>query len=130
MPSCCIKNVPDVDDLPEDTENDDPEYFVNISQDQSTLQDLHALTEPASASPLKFRLTSSVNQLSETTVRYQKRKYKDFKKAIKKRYKEILAPGQEKEISALISSSESDEEDVPTDLKFLLQAYDKAESEK
>jgi len=130
MPSCRIKNVPDVDDLPEDTENDDPEYFVNISQDQSTLQDLHALTEPASASPLKFRLTSSVNQLSETTVRYQKRKYKDFKKAIKKRYKEILAPGQEKEISALISSSESDEEDVPTDLKFLLQAYDKAESEK
>jgi hypothetical protein len=123
-----------VPDVPEDAnlqEVDDPEYIVNTSQDQSTLQDLHELTRSTNISPLKFRLTSPVNELSDTTLRYQKRKYKEFKTASKKRYKEMLAPGQEKELSGLISSTESDEEEnVPPDLKFLLQAYDKAESEK
>jgi len=108
-----IDNIPEDDDL---VEADDPEYIVNISQNQSILQDLHELTGSTNISPLKFS--------------YQKRKYKDFKEAFKKRYKEILAPGQEKELSVLTSSSESDEEEVPSDLKFLLQAYVRAETEK
>jgi len=108
-----IDNIPEDDDL---VEADDPEYIVNISQNQSILQDLHELTGSTNISPLKFS--------------YQKRKYKDFKEAFKNRYKEILAPGQEKELSVLISSSESDEEEVTSDLKFLLQAYVKAETEK
>eukprot|EP00111_Clytia_hemisphaerica_P014592 TCONS_00042975-protein len=97
-------------------------------------QDFRSFFEesPFDKSPTKYKLTNSVNNLSESTVRYHKRKYKDYVESCKKKYKEMVAPGQVDEFSALFSSSGSETEEgcIPEDLKFLHRAYQEAESEK
>ena len=69
-------------------------------------------------SPVKYRIAKPVGELADSSMRYQKQKYKEFIEKSKQTYLTMLASGQEEEISALFSGSEEEVEVIPDDLKL------------
>ena len=119
----------------EDDDINDNDYKCNTSLNNSNLETVHSFIEGTidnNMSPIKFRINKSVDELAESTIRYQKRKYKEFKELSKKSYLELVAPGQEEAFSAILTSESESEDcnDIPENLKFLYEAYAGAESEK
>ena len=82
--------------------------------------------------PVKFRIRTPIHELSESTLRYQKRKYKEFIEKSKQTYLALIAPGQEEETYAKFSehSDEAESDIIPEDLKLLYEAYINADNEK
>ena len=87
-------------------------------------------------SPIKFQIQSPVNDMSDASLWYHKRKYKEAENSIfKKKFCSLVAPGQAEEFESLVSS-ESDNEDsdksdrITAELQALTDAYDSTDNER
>jgi hypothetical protein len=113
------------EDKVDDPLYDVPEPLIEESDLDTSGKKLEAITEAAGVSPVKFRIVStSVPDLSSSTMRYTKRKYDTFMKACKKQFLEGIAPCQAKALEDILSPASSDfEYAIPQPLKPLLEAY-------
>ena len=126
-------HVVESDDENHGVESDDENQQNDPDYSMSSVDEFQSFVEqsPADISPLKFRIIAPIDQLAESTLRYQKRKYKEYIDACKKRYAEIVAPGQEDQFTELfLSYTDDTENSIPDDLKFLHKAFIEADSEK
>ena len=115
----------------------DPDFVLPPAlTDPSTKEDMDRLLDSSTedVSPIKFQIQSPIN-MSDASLRYHKRNYKETKAAFKKTFSSLVAPGQAEEFESLVSS-ESDNEDSDTsdrimaELQALIDAYDSTDNER
>ena len=109
---------------------DNPGYECNTSLESTTVNEMKSFIETSTSgavSPVKFQINKPIRELSSSTLRYQKHKYKPFKENCKQSYLKLVAPGQDNEFALLVSSKSEEENDtIPENLKLLYQAYQTA----
>ena len=103
-----IENQQDNISLVEVDTTNDPDYQpeeIILSEDAASSSNVakEELASTLDISPIKFNLKrKSVNEISESTFRYFKRKYKEGKDSLKLKFAEALAPSQSKEFISTI----------------------------
>ena len=141
--------IPDRKNPVEDLEVNIEDLDVNIVDKDPDFVPPPALTDPPikedmdrlldnsteDVSPIKFQIQSPVNDMSDASLRYHNRKYKEAKAAFKKKFCSLVAPGQVEEFESLVSSK-SDNEDsdksdrITAELQALIDAYDSIDNER
>ena len=112
---------------------DDPNYECNTSLESTAVNEMKSFIETSTlgvVSPVKFRINKPIRELSSSTTRYQKRKYKSFNENCKQSYPKLVAPGQENKFASIVSCESEENDTVLENLKFLYQAYQIADTEK
>ena len=126
------------EDLDVNIVDKDPDFVPPPAlTDPSTKEDMDRLlgSSTEDVSPIKFQIQSPVNDMSDASLWYHKRKYKESKAAFKKKFCSLVAPGQAEEFESLVSS-ESDNEDsdnsdrITAEPQALIDAYDSTDNER
>ena len=101
-------NIEDLDvnivDLDVNIVDKDPDFVLPPAlTDPSTKEDMDRLLDNSTedVSPIKFQIQSAVNDMSDASLRYHKRKYKEVKAAFKKRFVAWLHRDKQKSLKAL-----------------------------
>ena len=127
-----------IEDLDVNIVDKDPDFVPPPAPtDPSTKEDMDRLLDNSTedVSPIKFQIQSPVNDISNASLRYHKRKYKEAKAVFKKKFCSLFAPGQAEEFESLVSSK-SDNEDsdksdrITAELQALIDAYDSTDNER
>ena len=92
-----------------------------------------SLSDILDASPIQYQIKQKkVEELSENTKRLLKGKFIRFEQQLEKKVAEVIAPGQSDEfIQTVLNdqlSSDSDDDDMPEDLKVITSVYTKSQS--
>lgn len=101
----------------------------NRDEGRRMLQEITTTFAP-NMSPIKFQITSPVEELSSKTISYAKKKYKEAVKEFKRTFCESLAPLQGEELARLLSSDNSEDEHVHSELMSLHKVYQSCQNEK
>ena len=115
------------DSMLEDPDFEPEEIIVADDVLNSTAETSGVLSEYLDASPVRFQIKRKrVDDLSENTKLYLKRKYEEAKNLLAQKFAEGVAPGQSEEfrLSVLECSNENENPSkVPDDLKRFLDIY-------
>ena len=93
-----------IEDLDVNIVDKDPDFVLPPAlTDPSTKEDMDRLLDNSTedVSPIKFQIQGAVNDMSDASLRYNKRKYKEVKAAFKKRFVAWLHRDKQKSLKAL-----------------------------
>lgn len=75
-------------------------------------------------SPTWTLTRKSVDDLAGNSLKTIRRKYKKAKCALKDRFAQAVAPGQERDFKSVLSDIEDSNDDISEELAFMIRIYD------
>ena len=96
-----------IEDLDVNIVDKDPDFVPPPAlTDPSTKEDKSCLLDNSTedVSPIKFQIQSPVDDMSDASLQYHKRKYKEVKATFEEKFCSLVAPRQAEESESLVSS--------------------------
>ena len=106
---------------------------VTLSEEvlDNSMESANSLVSALDANPIKFRIKQKLEHLNEDTKRQLCKKCQKMQEALKSKFAESLAPGQEEEFIRMIENRDSDDgedEDLPYDIQRYIMMYGESDS--